>query len=109
MEPVRKPGHNRLLLGRVMVAMVVVLEAVPKPGHSRLLLDRVTVAMVNMEQPDRPRRLVLNQLPLDKAMVMVTQVVPKPDPNHKARVHLPLDMVVNGQNIASREMGSVYE
>lgn len=64
LQAVHKPGHSRLLLGKVMVEA---LQAAPKLEQSQLLLDRVvTEALV-----DRAPRLVLNQRLLAKVVVMV--------------------------------------
>lgn len=99
-----------------MVIMVDMpsLEAVPKLEPSRPLLDRDMVDMVDMvimELQDRLPKLVHNQLPLDMAMdmAMMVQAAHMPDPNHKTRVNLPSELVVNGQNLARRETGSVFE
>lgn len=67
------------------------------------------VAMVIMELLDRLLRLDLNLLPLDMDMAIMEQVVPKLDHNHKIRVNLPSDPVVNGQNLANKEKALVYE
>lgn len=95
----------------IMAAMAVGWQAVLKLERNRLLLDKVTVAMAIMVQLDRPPRLVRNQLPPDKVMAMVVlgQVVPKPEPNRTTRVNRPLDPMVIGQSLASKVIGSVSE